>query len=1036
MRRTAVLCFSLIVIIGLMLTTGCNPFRITITPSTIEVTVGDPINFSVFKTSMSGDVPYNEAIWELMGDDVGSLTNSTGPTTRVNTDTAGNAQLKASSPDGKVYALASIYVTYVQIPTSVVIDQSNGWSIKHGDIKTFSAKLLDQFNKQITSATFTWAITNGTGSFSPNPGASTTFTAGDPGTSPDSASVTATYNGGQNPITSPACTGTISRQTAVLTTLTISPSDSFSLEKSKTKSFSASGLDQYGGAFTCNPTWSATNTIGTFSPNPSANTTFTAASSGSLPRSGVITAQQTNANGIPITSNSVNGTINDYVPIPTRVAIDQSSGWSIKHADNKSFSAKLYDQYDVQITSATFTWAITNGTGSFSPNPGASTTFTAGDPGTSPDSASVTATYNGGQNPITSPACTGTISRQTAVLTTLTISPPESFSIIKGTPKPFSAAGFDQYGIAFTCNPTWSASNNTGGFSPNPGASTTFTATTTGVPKSGVISAIQVNSLGATIQSNTVPVTVNDVERIPTRIAIVQSNGWSMIHGEQKTFNAVLYDQFDAEMPAVSYTWAISGGNGSFSPNPGSSTTFTAGDPGTSPDSASITAAYSTLTSPASTGTITRQASRPSRVVVSPSLAAVVGKETQDFTAVVYNQYDVVMNGEPVTWSLTGQDIGTLSSSSSNPTTFRAVDFAYGNPDREGAIWAKATNNLSVGDDSKIYALPSRTLNSVSIEPSAITATSKTSSMKATAYDQYGAPFAVDDWTWSTSSYGSLQFLNELTWSGDGTSTSNASLMIGEGISTATYVIKIATATKGSTSKSKTIRIDVPKSFVSSITISPSSASGDLNTSSSFTASAKDQYGYSISTTFSWSVSNSVGSLQYTSSSGSNKITYKKAVSGSITASSNGKTDSATVVGKPLYGTYDNSTWIDVSIPDGQYPNGWGVMRHTVNGVLPKAYIIWTYLEYGVRHKYFGDLTRWATRYYNGNWYDTPYLRLSGYLSTPEERTYSISTGQWNNQIANGEFNICVGDDDTDDYKLGYITFFRVVVDWRCDDIW
>jgi len=1030
-RRAAVFCFSLITIIGLIFTSGCNPSRISITPSTIEVTVGDPIDFSAFKSSAGGNVPYNEAFWELLGDDIGSLTNTTGPTTRVNTDAAGNAQLKASSPDGKVYALASIYVTYVQIPTSIVIDQTNGWSIKHGDTKIFSAKLYDQFNNQITLANFTWAITGGNGTFSPNPGSSTTFTAGDPGTSPDSASVTAAYG----TLTSTACTGTISRQSAVLTTLTISPSDSFSITKGNTKSFSSTGLDQYGVAFTPSPTWSASNSTGTFSPNPGTNTTFTATSTG-VPKSGVISASQVNSLGATIQSNTVSVTVDDVERIPTRIAIVQSGGWTLKHGETKSFSAKLYDQFDVEMPSVSCTWTITGGNGTFSPNPGTSTLFTAGDPGTSPDLVSITVTYG----TLTSMPNTGTITRQDAVLTTLTISPFDSFSITKGNTKSFSSTGLDQYGVAFTPSPTWSASNSTGTFSPNPGTNTTFTATSTGVPKSGVISASQINSLGATIQSNTVPVTVDDVERIPTRIAIVQSSDWTLVHGEQKYFSAKLYDQFDVEMPVVSYTWAITGGKGTFSPNPGSSTTFTAGDPGTNPDSAAVTAAYSTLTSPACTGTISRQASRPSSVAVTPSSLTIYGTESTSFSAKVYDQYSVEMAGEPVIWSITGDTIGTLSSSSNNPTTFTAADVTIGSSDRNGKVWAKAVNNTSIGDDTNVTVKATKTLASVVVSPNPANMTSKTKTITATAYDQYDNTISADSWGLrliSQNAYISADVVLDSTGSGSTrqiTITVTGAIVGGDG----TAVIE-AFAKKGSVEASGRFTINTPKSVIDVITLDTGSISGLLDTTSStFTAKAWDQYGYFISTTFSWSASNSVGILQYSSSSGSNKLTFKKAVTGIITASAGGKSKTLSATGLPLTDTYippTNET--DYNIPDNGRSSGqWAVSTITVSSLKAKAYITAVYVEYGVTHTCFNDLVVWADIIRDSVWYESlTYYPSGAQTSTPKEMWAGFTTtSPFTNKLANGTYHLCVADEYAID--TGHIDFFYLEIAWRCDDTW
>lgn len=266
MRRFS-LAAEFTLVVCLFLFTGCEARNLDIIPHGAQVPVGTTVVFITY--------PERVVSWALSAD-IGTLSVDIGSATQFEATKPGFGFLNVHLEGWTTINLPIL--VYVPVPTTINIDQEEDWSITHGDTKDFSAILLDQYGNQMPSIGFTWSIANGPGTFSPNPSPNTSFTAGDPGSSPISAAITASYNS----LTSDACSGTISRQLPILSYIQISPSPPWSVPLDRPQPASVMFYDQYGNRiwgywpkWSCSPPY-----LGYFVPADSDSTIFFPISSG------------------------------------------------------------------------------------------------------------------------------------------------------------------------------------------------------------------------------------------------------------------------------------------------------------------------------------------------------------------------------------------------------------------------------------------------------------------------------------------------------------------------------------------------------------------------------------------------------------------------------------------------------------------------------------------------------------------------------------------------------------------------------------
>lgn len=333
-------------------------------------------------------------------------------------------------------------------------------------------------------------------------------------------------------------------------------------------------------------------------------------------------------------------------PVLKKVEI-QPATITVQKNGTCEFTAVGKDQNDKAMT-INPTWSVTGDIGTVSPTTGVTTMFTA----TVVGSGTIVAKVGN----VTGTAEV-TVTEVEAVLTTIEISP-SSVTMVKEDTQEFSVTGKDQYGaeIDLPAAAVWTVEGNIGVLSTNQGQTVAFTATTVG---DGTIKA-SVESLTGEAQ-----IKVVEAGYQPVLGRIEVSPGHSeFLKGETKTFTATGYDQYDNEL-TINPTWSLSGFGieGTFNPETGPSTTFTANSFGWGVITASVGYIFGEASITVSPGL--------AEITVDPDSAIILEGETMTFEALGYHEQGLPTSINP-TWSVTG-NIGTVSPSTGSTTTFTAT---------------------------------------------------------------------------------------------------------------------------------------------------------------------------------------------------------------------------------------------------------------------------------------------------------------------------------------------------------------------------
>ncbi len=287
---------------------------------------------------------------------------------------------------------------------------------------------------------------------------------------------------------------------------------------------------------------------------------------------------------------------------------------------------------------------------------------------------------------------------------------------------------------------------------------------------------------------------------------------------------ARLYGEYNAGTPGamtITHKWDDSGGTGkSFVQNVSAGTTST-----------SYT--VPTLTSPVSKSVAFAVAASPTApvlttVTVTPSSANVIAGGTQTYTATGYDQFGTVLASQPTfTWSVSGG--GTINSAG----LFTAGTTA-------GGPFTVTASSGGKSGTASVTVTATTTVGTITVSPSSANVVAQgTQTYTATAKDQFGNTMSPQP---------------TITWTVSGGGTINSAGLFTAG-TTAGGPFTV-TATSGAKSGTASVTVTATTTL-GSIVVSPSSANVVAQGTQTYTASAKDQFGNTMSPqpTMTWTVS-------------------------------------------------------------------------------------------------------------------------------------------------------------------------------------
>ena len=381
-------------------------------------------------------------------------------------------------------------------PLASITVAPNPANLPAGAAQAFTATGFDQYNNPVL-ITPTWT-TNG-GTINASTGAFTAQT-----TPATGRLVTATYA---------AISGTalVNISAAPLASITVSPS-SVTMTVATTRTFTATGFDQYNNPVLITPTW--TTNGGTINPS-----------------TGAFTAQTTPATGrlVTATYGAISGTALVNISAAPLASITVAPNpANLPAGAAQAFTAAGFDQYNNPIL-ITPTWT-TNG-GTINPSTGA---FTAQITATT--GRLVTATYA---------AISGTalVNISAAPLASITVAPNPA-NLPAGAAQAFTAAGFDQYNNPILITPTWTT--NGGTINPSTGAFTAQITATTGRLVTATYAAISGTA-------------VVNISAAPLASITVSPSAVTMTVAATRTFTAAGFDQYNNPV-LITPTWTTNGG--------------------------------------------------------------------------------------------------------------------------------------------------------------------------------------------------------------------------------------------------------------------------------------------------------------------------------------------------------------------------------------------------------------------------------------------------------------------------------------------
>jgi peptidoglycan/xylan/chitin deacetylase (PgdA/CDA1 family)/uncharacterized protein YjdB len=318
-----------------------------------------------------------------------------------------------------------------------------------------------------------------------------------------------------------------------------------------------------------------------------------------------------------------------------------------------------------------------------------------------------------------------------------------------------------------------------------------------------------------------------------TQISVSPSTA-SIQVGQQQSYTAVGYDQFNNAMSGITFSWASDGSNAIAMLNGNVATGVAAG-------MVHITASASGISSAPASLTVLPPPPALTAIVVTPSNPSILIGGTQQFTAVGFDQTGAIMSGIAFSWSSSNQGVAAVG------TGGVATGIAEGTAQITASAQGVHSNSAAV-----TVSKPASVLTSIQVSPpSASIQAGNTARFSAVGYDQYQnvMPGIVFVWSSSNTNVASVAAINSEGVT-DGVAT---------GMAAGSVQINVS-ANGVSTKASLTVTPPPPPPpppTVASINVISTNGSINVGATQQFSALATDQYGMAMSgVVFSWTSSN------------------------------------------------------------------------------------------------------------------------------------------------------------------------------------
>jgi hypothetical protein len=803
------------------------------TPAITSLTPGSATAGQAFVVVIAGAHFETSAIVKLNGralaissavSDVITATASTGQFT-----TTGAFPLVVVTSQGEVTGTFQIVAGTPQLsvaPASLTVNA--------GSSVPFVAAVADIFGNAVTTDTVQWSSSVGT--FSPNPGNTTTYT---PPSTPATYLITATLQS-----TGQKVERQVTVQAGPATQIQLEPAASpINLVAGNTVVFTATLLD-------------AAN-------NPTPNGAVTWASvGGSFSGAGLTRVfSPTHIAGVSLVTATL--VSNDQAqsrqvvvgPAPAAAISIDSSATSITAGNTAWFTATVRDAFGNVITAGDVTWVLANGPGSVANATPRSATFTSG-AGTG--TATVQASYPGLK------AVTAAITVNAGPPAQLSLSPMNP-TLVAGNTLAFTALVSDSFGNATSISAVeWTKVSGPGALTNAQARSVTFGSTVASP------SVVRARITGASDVTTTVTVNPAGV----ARIALSPPSAALPVNTSQG-FSAAAFDAFNNTLPAASFAWSSADtSKATVSATGGSATLSAKTVAGVFPALLRVSSGGITQTA-----TITLTPGAPNSITLSPASAALVVSTSQTFDASVFDAWGNLVPNATLAWSVSGAPAGQIAATDADSARFTGSTVAGAYP----AAVRVSTAGLSRTAD---ITLTPGALNAVTLNPNGLTILPAGSiGIAATGRDRFGNPISGLTFNWSV-----VNGAGSIAPSAPG----SASATFNAGTTAGSYPNAIAATTQGFTGRANVL---ISPDQVARIDVSPASATLQPAAQQGFFARGYDRFNNLIwPLEVSWAVSGTglitkTGSVTATLEAG----TIAGAFANAVLASTQGITGVASV---------------------------------------------------------------------------------------------------------------------------------------------